>query len=80
MKIDWYTKFILTVIAVLLLGILIKPGISPQKAQAGPGEGVYVENSDRNPIPVTIVGGTIEVENTRYSGGAKRPLLVRIVD
>lgn len=30
LKIDWYTKFILTVIAASLLGLLLKAAISPQ--------------------------------------------------
>lgn len=35
LKIDWYTKLILTVIAISLLGLLIKPIILPQRAVAG---------------------------------------------
>ena len=45
---DWYIKFILTVISVLLLGILLKPSI-------------IVKNSYKNPIPVKIVSGDVKV-------------------
>jgi len=34
LKVDWYTKFILTVIAVALLGLLFKPLFTSQSARA----------------------------------------------
>jgi len=34
LKIDWYTKIVLTLIAILLAGILAKPYIEPQVAKA----------------------------------------------
>ena len=34
LRVDWYTKFILTVIAFALLGLLFKPLFIPQKAEA----------------------------------------------
>jgi hypothetical protein len=34
LKIDWYTKFILIVIAINLLGLLLRPIILPQMAIA----------------------------------------------
>ncbi len=76
--IDWYTKFILTVIAALLLGILIKPSISPQKAEAGPGEYVYVENSSENAIPVWIVNQPVAVNgNVVVSNSWSDPLYIK---
>ena len=77
MKIDWYTKFILTVIAALLLGLLVKPSIIPQKAEADPGEYVYVENSYKNPIPVEIVRGNVQVEGeVEVSNSWEYPLYI----
>lgn len=61
---DWYMKFILTVISILLLGILLKPSIAPEKVKAGPGQYVYVENSLKNPIPVKIVSGGVDINHS----------------
>lgn len=37
MKLDLYAKIVLTVIALALVGLLVKPLVVPSTAQAGPG-------------------------------------------
>lgn len=65
-QIDWYTKIILTLIAVLLAGLLAKPYVAPQPVGAYAENYVTVDNSSRNPIPVTIADleTLVKVTNT----------------
>ena len=53
-QIDWYTKIILILIAVLLAGILAKPYIVSRPAGAY-GDHVTVDNPRYNPVLVEIV-------------------------
>jgi len=43
-QIDWYTKIVLTLIAVLLAGLLAKPYVVSRPAGAYDGQEVYVTN------------------------------------
>lgn len=54
-QVDWYTKMVLTLIAVLLAGLLAKSYVDIKEAQAslGPQE-VVVVNDRLNPISVEI--------------------------
>lgn len=63
-KVDGYTKFILTVIAIALLGLLFKPLLIPQEVRAGREvmdvniakiDGWSVNSSISSPIRVKIV-------------------------
>ncbi len=62
MRIDLYTKVVLTVIAVCLLCISFKLVFAPQPVVAAQCSNVIVDNTGLNAIPVRIVG--IE----KYSG------------
>jgi len=63
LKVGWYVKFILTVIAISLLGSLLKPVIFPKKVIAWQDNildvnvekigGRYIEYAE--PLPVKIV-------------------------
>ena len=59
-QIDWYTKIILTLIAVLLAGLLAKPYIATNPVSAS-GDYVTIQNTWGNPVPVTVVD-TVEVD------------------
>jgi len=54
-QIDWYTKIILTLIAVLLAGLLAKPYVAPQPVGAYNGE---------HPVPVEVTNWAVPVEVT----------------
>ncbi len=41
-QIDWYTKIVLTLIVVLLVGLLARPYIEPRIAKAVTPEYIYV--------------------------------------
>ena len=50
MRIDWYTKGVLTVIAVLLGVMAVRPYVSPEAVQAqGPFAGVEYPNNGGTP-------------------------------
>ena len=53
-QIDWYTKIVLTLIAVLLAGLLAKPYIATNPASAHV-DYVIVDNSWKNPVPARVV-------------------------
>lgn len=54
-NLDWYSKFILTLIAFLLFGLLVKPIIVAKKVTANPQRTVYIENTRGDPVPVEVV-------------------------
>ena len=53
-QVDWYTKIVLTLIAVLLAGLLAKPYVVSRPASGAYGQRVIVDNE--YPIPVKIEG------------------------
>ena len=56
MRIDTYTKVVLTIIAACLMCIAFKPVIAPQPVVAAQCADVIVQNGGLNAIPVRIVG------------------------
>jgi len=84
-QIDWYTKIILTLIAVLLAGLLAKPYIIPKPV--GAGESVTVDNWPDNAVPVKLVGADMHwnelpvyVTNRPFARGDAIPVKVVEVD
>ena len=78
-QVDWYTKFVLTLIAVLLAGILVKPYITTRPAGAY-NETVTVDN--HSPIPVEIKNFRaieVSVENWPRARGEAIPVEVHCV-
>jgi len=60
-QVDWYTKMILTLIAVLLAGLLAKSYVDIREAQAYGTQRVVVVNNRLGPIPIEV-RGTVPVE------------------
>jgi len=63
--VDWYTKIILILIAILLVGILIKPSITPVSVSASPSPNYYV----------WVQGGKIKIDASYF-----RPVPVKVVN
>lgn len=63
-QIDWYTKIVLTLIVVLLVGLLARPYIEPRIAKAVTPEYIYMSgdvdigsgNSPQNPFYIQVYG------------------------
>jgi|GEM_PF-2873363 len=78
-QVDWYTKFVLTLIAVLLAGILVKPHIATRPVSAY-NDRVTVDN--HSPIPVEIKNFRavkVSVENWPRARGEAIPVEIRCV-
>jgi len=63
-QIDWYTKVVLTLIAVLLAGLLVKPYIITKPVGAY-NDYVTIDNKPYNPVPVTIVDPSVPIHASK---------------
>jgi len=80
MRVDLYTKIVLTVIAACLLFSAFKSVFSPREATARGAQPVYVEGGWITVDGVVTIDGTVAVSNRSPEIGYKYPLYVEVID
>ncbi len=79
--IDWYTKTVLTVIALCLLALVLRDTETARAQGTMDVRIVDIRSSGiSGEIPVTVENGSFDPVSVRIESSASRPLRVEVVD